>query len=203
MTKIDNGVEAYIAKAKPFAKPILAHLRKLIHKAEPEIEETLKWGFPHFIHKGIVCSMASFKEHAAFGFWKAPLMKDTKRILSTAGKTSMGHFGQIKSIKDLPSASVIISYIKEAVGLNKNGVKLQSKPQEQKRAVEISDDFSNALKKNKKADKNFKKFSPSHKREYTEWVTEAKTKETRNNRIQTAIQRISANKPRNWKYMKK
>jgi hypothetical protein len=46
-------------------------LRDLVHKACPEVEETMKWSFPHFDYKGMMCSMAAFKQYCAFGFWKA------------------------------------------------------------------------------------------------------------------------------------
>lgn len=94
-------VDAYVKKAEPFAQPILKHIRKFVHKAYPEIEETIKWSFPHFDHKGTVCSMASFKKHCAFGFWKAAIMKDPEGILETQDRGAMGHFNRITSVKEL------------------------------------------------------------------------------------------------------
>lgn len=118
----DPRVDAYIAKSAEFARPILEHLRALVHKACPDVQETMKWSFPHFDYKGIVCSMASFKHHCAFGFWKASLMKDPHKILSS--DEAMGHLGKITSLNDLPSDRVMIAYIKEAAALNEAGVKV-------------------------------------------------------------------------------
>src|SRR5918997_1578291 len=118
----DKRVDAYIAKSADFAKPILTHLRELVHRACPEVEEKMKWSFPHFDYKGMMCSMAAFKGHCTFGFWKASLMRDPQGIL-TQGDSAMGQFGQIKSLEDLPADDVLKAYIREAARLNDEGVK--------------------------------------------------------------------------------
>jgi uncharacterized protein YdeI (YjbR/CyaY-like superfamily) len=200
MAKKDKRIDAYISKSADFAKPILTHLRELVHKACPEVEETLKWSFPHFDYKGIMCSMAAFKQHCAFTFWKAPLIKDTHKIL---GRDAMGHFGHIKSLKDLPSDKIMLDYLKQAVKLNDEGVKKEVKPKAtEKKELEVPDYFITALKKNKKAFIFFENSSYSYKKEYLEWITEAKTEETRNKRMATAIEWIAEEKHRLWKYQK-
>lgn len=197
-------VDQYIAKSAEFAKPILNHLRELVHNACPEAEEKIKWGMPHFDYKGMMCSMAAFKQHCAFTFWKAPLMKDKKLMANAKSETAMGHLGRITSLKDLPSDKVLLTYIKEAKKLNDDGVKLPSKPiRTKKKEIVIPEYFVKELKKNKSAQKTFESFPPSHKREYIEWITEAKTEETRNKRMALAINWLSEGKSRNWKYEKK
>jgi uncharacterized protein YdeI (YjbR/CyaY-like superfamily) len=203
MATKNNRVDAYIAKSAAFAKPILTHLRELVHKAVPDVKETMKWNFPHFDYCGIMCSMASFKEHCAFGFWKASLMSDPKKILGRADKEAMGHFGRITSLKDLPSDKVLLSYIKEAAKLNRDGVKLSPRRKPATKELKVPEYFMSRLKKNKKASATFEGFSPSNKRDYLEWVTEAKTEDTREKRLSTAIQWMSEGKKRNWKYIKK
>lgn len=204
MGKYDPRVDAYIAKSQEFNRPILEHLRVLVHKACPEVEETVKWGFPHFDYKGMMCSMASFKQHCAFSFWKASLMKDKKLVENARSESSMGHLGRITSLKDLPKDKILISYIKEAKKLNDEDVKLPPRKSIQsKKEIVIPDYFIRALKKKRSALKNFEDFSPSHKKEYIEWITEAKTEETRSKRVSTAVDWIAGGKPRNWKYMKK
>lgn len=200
----DKRIDAYIAKSNDFAKPVLNHIRGLVHKACPGVEETIKWGFPHFDYKGSFCSMAAFKEHCAFNFWKSKLMKDPQRILETGERTAMGSFGRITSLKDLPNNSVFISYLKEAAKLNDEGVKLPSKPvSKEKTELIIPDYFTKAINRNKAAKKVFDGFSYSMKKEYVMWVTEAKTEQTRNSRLETAVEWISEGKQRNWKYQKK
>ncbi len=202
MPKKDKRVDAYIAKAQDFAKPVLIHIRGLVHKAIPDAEETMKWSFPHFVYKGeTVCSMASFKQHCAFGFWKASLMKDPYKVLNT--KEAMGHLGKITSVKDLLSDKILTEYMKEAAKLNEQGVKVKKKSAPVKKETVIPGEFLKAIKKNKKAFKTFESFSPSHKREYVEWITEAKTAETKNKRIETAVEWMAEGKIRNWKYIKK
>ena len=205
MAKKDKRVDAYIEKAQPFAKPILKHLRSLIHKANPEVKETMKWSFPFFDYKGPFCSMASFKEHAVFGFWKSKLLKDPKKYLgerSNQGGEAMGNMGRITSLKDLPPDKTIIDFIKQAKRLNDEGVKLPPRVVKSKKELVMPPYFSATLKKNKKALSHFENFSPSQKGEYVLWVSEAKSDETRNSRMKLAVQWISEGKRRNWKYEK-
>lgn len=200
----DKRIDAYIAKAQPFAQPILKHLRSLVHTACPEAEETMKWSFPHFDYKGeMMCSMAAFKQHCAFGFWKASLMKDKLLAANAASESAMGHFGKITSLDDLPSDKKIIAYIKEAARLNDDGKKIQKVPPSTKKELVIPGYFLNALKRNKKASATFTAFSYTNKKEYVSWVVEAKTEETREQRLATAIEWMSEGKVRNWKYVKK
>jgi len=200
MPLTDPRVDAYIEKSQPFAKPILLHLRQLVHKACPDITETIKWGFPNFEYKGLVCNMASFKAHCAFGFWKAAMMKDSKKFLEPMGKTAMGHFNKLTSVDDLPSDKIMISYIKEAVGLNELKISVPKKKTATKETIPRHEQFSASLKKNKKALSNFEKMSPSYQKDYNEWINEAKTEATRTRRINTAVEWILEGKGRNWKY---
>ncbi len=202
MSTTDPRIDAYINKAAPFAQPILHHIRQLVHKACPQVEETIKWSFPHFDYKGILCSMAAMKQHCSFGFWKASLMADPEKLLNKIGNTSMGSFGKIASINDLPSDKILISYIKEAVRLNKEDVKLPPKERTAKKDVEVPGYMTSALSKNKKAQSAFDNFSPSHKREYIEWINDAKTEATRNKRIGTMLEWLIEGKSLNWKYQR-
>lgn len=201
----NKRIDAYIAKAQPFAQPILKHFRSLVHRACPDAEETIKWGFPHFDYRGeMMCSMAAFKQHCAFGFWKAALMKNKSLLKNAESESAMGHLGRITSLNDLPSDTVLISSIKEAALLNKEGVKVKKNPpsREKKRLV-VPGYFLAMLKKNKKASAAFEGFSYSNKKEYVEWITDAKTEKTRQKRIETALEWMSVGKVRNWKYLKK
>jgi len=203
MDNTDKRVDAYISKSAEFAKPILKHLRELVHAACPGVSETIKWGFPHFDYKGMLCSMASFKQHCAFGFWKTALMKDAREMIGK-NEYAMGRLGKITSLEDLPPDNKLTSWIKEAVKLNDDNVKLpERKKTGSKKEMEIPDAFQKALNKNKKAASAFNNFSPSHRYEYLEWINGAKTEETKNKRITTAVEWLTEGKPRNWKYMKK
>jgi uncharacterized protein YdeI (YjbR/CyaY-like superfamily) len=203
MPDTDPRVDAYIKKAAPFAQPILIKLRKLIFQACPDAVETIKWSFPNYEAYGsMLCSMASFKEHCAFGFWKAALLKDKDDILHLAERNAMGHLDKLVSLKDLPSDKIIIAYVKEAALLNKNGVKLDRPKSAPKKELPMPKPLAAALKKNKKASAVFEAFSPSNKREYIEWIIEAKTEETLNKRLATTIEWLEEGKSRNWKYKK-
>ncbi len=202
MGKRDKRVDAYIGRSAQFARPILNHLRSLVHKACPEAGETIKWGVPHFDYKGMMCSMASFKAHCAFGFWKAALMRDST-FFSRMGKLGMGHMGQIRSLSDLPSDSVMGRMIREAARLNDDATMLAPRRKTTAVLVKVPPVLARALGKNKKAKLVFESFSPSNKRDYIEWITEAKTPETRTKRLETALGWMAKSKPRNWKYMKR
>lgn len=199
MPKLDRRVDAYIANSAEFAQPILRQLRAMVHSACPDVEETIKWSFPNFIYKGLLCNMASFKQHCSFGFWKSSLVVGTKDDKSTNG---MGQFGRITSIEEVPSKRVLSAYIKRAMELNENGVKPARPKRVEKKELLIPAGLTLALKKNKKALAIWEGFSYSHKKEYVEWIIEAKTDETRNRRLATTLEWLAEGKSRNWKYAK-
>jgi uncharacterized protein YdeI (YjbR/CyaY-like superfamily) len=203
MATEDPRIDQYIAKSADFAKPILKHIRKLVHGACPEVEETMKWSFPHFEYKGMLCSMAAFKNHCAFGFWKSDLIFGNRQGATTTEESGMGQFGRITGLSDLPADDVLIRYIKEGVRLSDAGIKLPPKPKaKEKKELVVPDYLLAALKQNKKAQTTFENFSYSHKKEYVEWITEAKGEDTRKKRLETAIEWMAGGKPRNWKYQK-
>ena len=201
----EKKIDAYIAKAADFAKPILNHIRELVHKTCPDVEEKVKWGMPFFDYKGeMLCHMASFKQHAVMGFWKASLMKDPILVENAKSETAMGHLGKIISLKDIPSDKKITGWIKEAMELNDKVIKLPAKPKPVAGIeIVVPDYFTKALAKNKKAKQVFESFPYSHKKEYVMWITEAKTEETRNKRMATALEWMAEGKSRLWKYEKK
>jgi uncharacterized protein YdeI (YjbR/CyaY-like superfamily) len=203
MGKKDARVDAYIGKSAEFARPILIYLRDLIHDTCPTVEETIKWGFPHFMYnKGILCSMAAFKQHCAFGFWDQ--MTSGSEESDGKAKDGMGQFGRITSLSDLPKSTVLARQIREAMKRRDAGVKPRPRPKaKEKEELVIPDYFTAALKKNKKALATFDQFSYTNKKEYVYWITEAKTEETRKKRLQTAIEWMSEGKIRMWKYARK
>jgi len=192
-------IDAYIANAAPFAQPILAHLRALVHGACPEVEETIKWSAPHFLYQGrMFCHMCAFKQHVAFGFWLGKLVAETG-----IENAAMGQFGRITQLQDLPPKKTLLALIKKAMALNEVGAKSPTrvKAAKPKPALEVPDDLAAGLKKNAKARKTFEAFSPSHRREYIEWITEAKREATRATRLATTLEWLAEGKPRNWKYI--
>lgn len=186
----DKRVEAYIAKAAPFAQPILERVRDVVHSACPNCEETLKWSTPTFTYKGkLLVGMAAFKEHCRLILWFGPQI------------TGENFAERIDKVTDLPSKKELTRLIKESMKLIDSGARVMRRaPAKPKPRAQVPDDFRAALKKNKQALKHFEAFSPSCKREYIEWITEAKRAETRSRRIATAVQWIAQGKQRNWQY---
>jgi uncharacterized protein YdeI (YjbR/CyaY-like superfamily) len=202
MPTIDSRVDAYIDRSADFAKPILLHIRKLVHKACPDVTETMKWSFPHFDYKGqMMCSMASFKGHVAFGFWKQSLMEDAA---FPAEKTAMGSFGRLTSVADLPDDKTMKKLINDAMKLNDAGIKVKRAfvSQDRKELV-VPDVLVEALARHKAAAETFNNFPYSCKKEYVEWITDAKTEATRGKRLATTIEWLAEGKRRNWKYEQK
>ena len=198
----DPKVDEYVNNSADFAKPILVHLRKLVHTTCPDVEETWKWSFPNFTYKGaILCSMAAFKQHCSFGFWKASLMDDPDGILLAQGDSGMGSLGKITNLKDLPKDAILKKYIKSAMRLNEEGIKKAPtvKPIE-KKEITTPSYFVDALADNPDAKAVFDTFSYSNRKEYIEWFEDAKTEVTRDKRVAQAIEWIAEGKTRNWKY---
>jgi uncharacterized protein YdeI (YjbR/CyaY-like superfamily) len=199
MARRDPRIDAYIGRAALFARPILRHVRYLVHRGCADVQETMKWSMPHFDYHGIMLGMAAFKEHCSIGFWKGELIL-SKRAGSDGG---MGHFGKITGLKDLPSDKRFIEYVRKAAALNKQGIKKPAdlKPRSARPELTIPEYFRAALRKNKKAAVTFEGFSYTNKKEYIDWLTEAKREETRSQRLQTAIAWLAEGKVRNWKYL--
>lgn len=201
----DPRFDTYIQDAAEFAQPILRHLRKTVLTACPDARETMKWSMPHFDYgPGILCSMAAFKHHCSFGFWLAPVMDDPHHILAadSQNRSGMGNLGKIRSMDDLPPQEILIEYILQAMQLIDSGVKLERPKPGQKPPVVVPDDLAEAMSTHPRAVIAFESFTESNKRDYVEWINEAKTEGTRQRRIASAIELMNEGKVRNWKYVK-
>lgn len=204
MSQTDPRIDAYIAKSADFAQPILERLRSIVHEACPEVGETIKWSAPCFVHAGgILCSMAAFKQHASFGFWKHALVMGEDARHEGMPREGMGSFGKLETIRDLPPKKQLLAWIRKATALNEQGVKTPGarKVGNSKPPSVAPQELVAALKKNRKAQVTYDGFPPGQKREYIEWITEAKREKTRQKRLAQAIEWMAEGKPRNWKYM--
>ena len=199
MANHDPRVDAYIAKSASFARPILEHLRALVHEACPTVDESLKWSMPFFSYKAApMCMMAAFKQHCSFGFWLS------KEVTGGSDEDGMGQFGKLASLKDLPPDRQLSAYLKKAMALNEAGVKKARPKAAAKPAPTLPDDLAALLaqKKHAAARKAWESFPPGAQREYVDWITEAKTDATRQKRLATTLEWLAEGKRRNWKYEK-
>lgn len=184
----DPRIDEYIAKAPPFARPILSHLRALVHQAIPDFDETIKWRMPHFTVKGKnLAGMAAFKAHAAF-------------MIHSEGRQgeAMGQFGKLTKLADLPDDAVLSAKLQAARERLKSAIKKPRDPAKPKPEITLPADFAAAL--SPAARSHFDRFSPAQRREYLTWITEAKRPETRTRRITEASEWLTEGKKRNWKY---
>jgi uncharacterized protein YdeI (YjbR/CyaY-like superfamily) len=200
MASRDPRIDAYIRRAAPFARPVLSHLRRLVRAACPAARETLKWGMPYFLYnRQMLCGMASFKAHCSFGFWHTK-MRDTLTTRKNADP-AMGQFGRIKSLADLPSDAAIKRLVKTAMKLiDADAAAPQSKVKKPRPPLKVPRELRAAFGKSRKAASTFDGLSYSCKKEYVDWIAEAKRPETRQKRLATTIQWLSEGKSRNWKY---
>lgn len=196
MGKRDPRVDGYIARSGDFAKPILKHFRELVHAAIPDVNETMKWSAPHFEYEGVLAGMAAFKQHCNFILWKAPL------VMGGNGNAEGGPLRKITRLADLPSDRTISKWLAASAKLNEQRVRTPrtAKP---KRPIAVPRELKSALAKNKRAATVFENFPPSDKREYAEWISSAKGPDTRQRRVDTAVEWIAEGKGRNWKYEKR
>ncbi len=193
--KTDPRIDAYIARAADFAKPILTHLRAVVHEACPDCEETLKWSAPSFIYKGrILAGFASFKAHATFGYWSGSQVLEAK-----AEATAMGQFGRLTSLDDLPPRETLVALTHKAMKLIDEGVK-PIRNKSVKVPLTVPQDLRAAIDAVPAAKATWDAFPPSCQREYVEWVTEAKRDETRSKRLNQTIEMLGEGKRRHWKY---
>ena len=192
----DPRIDAYIAKAAPFARPILQHIREVIREALPEAAETVKWSVPHWTHAGKnVAGMAAFKAHCAM------MIHGEGRQGEGEQKEGMGGFGKIKSLAELPPRDELVAKLRSAAQRVETAGSATPKVKKSPKAeIAMPDDFASALARNPAAKAALEGFAPSHRREYLEWITEAKREETRNKRIAQALEWLAEGKKRNWKY---
>jgi uncharacterized protein YdeI (YjbR/CyaY-like superfamily) len=204
MENFDARIDAYIEKSADFAKPILIHLRELVHRASPEITETIKWSAPFFEYKGVLCFMMAFKQHCGFGFWKAGTLPDPHGIILDEGNA--GSIGKLITLADLPNDDILIWYIRQAMELKSGAPSAKIAAPKIKKAptattpLATPDYLVELLADNPQAAEYFDKFSPSQKKEYITWFEEAKTEATRDKRLAEGMAWISEGKTRHWKY---
>ena len=197
-------IDAYIEKAQPFAQPILTHIRELMHKAVPDVDEAVKWSMPFFTYKGVIlANIAGFKQHVSFGLWNENVEAVRKETGVEQRGNAMGSFGKITSLADLPADAALKKLIQEAAGKIADGTRTKAwagRAKKDRPEAEVPPALAAALKKDKTAAANFKAFSPSCRREYCDWIADAKTEPTRDKRVAQAMEWIAEGKHRHWKY---
>jgi uncharacterized protein YdeI (YjbR/CyaY-like superfamily) len=199
---LNASVDAYIAKSAPFAQPILNHLRETVHAAVPDVEETIKWSMPFFVYRGVILgNMSAFKAHCAFGIWGKEVAKEMRADGVTEGG-SMGSFGRITSLKELPPRKELVAYVKKAAKAVADGTRTKAWERQKvaKPEAVVPEELAAAFKKNKAAAKNFAAMPPGSRREYCDWVGGAKRETTREERALKAVAQLAENKKLNWKY---
>lgn len=200
----DERIDLYISKSADFAQEILLHLREVIHDFCPNVEEGMKWSMPFFMYRGkILCNFASFKQHCSFGFWLHSEMSDLHGIFKRSAEGGMGSLGKITAMSDLPKDDQLGAYILEAMSLIEQGtIPRELNPKFKKPAAEVPEELQKLLETEPKAKAVFDALPPSHQREYTNWISEAKREETKQRRLQQTIENLLEGKSKDWKYMR-
>jgi hypothetical protein len=199
----DPRVDAYVAASADFARPILTHLRDLVHAAVPDVVETIKWGIPAFEHHGMLGGMAAFKQHCAFNLWRGD---DLAPAGVTRGVDGMGQLGRVTSLADLPADPLLVEWLRAVAARNATrtaapkSARAAAPRRPASAAVELPDELVEALAGQPAARATFDGLPPSHRREYAEWIAEAKRPETRQRRVTQTLEWLAEGKSRNWKY---
>ena len=203
MSNFNPAFDQYIAKSADFSKPIMDHLRRIIHETCPEVTEVIKWGIPHFDYKGdMMCILAAYKHHCSFSLYKAELMTDPKIRESVKAGKRMGYMNKLKTLADLPTNKILAGYIREAMMLNENGSKKVTPKSAPPKAVKMPDYFREKLAANPKANEIFEAKSESFRKNYIVWIADAKTEDTRQKRMDQSLAWIAEGKGRFWQYEK-
>lgn len=191
----DPRIDAYLAAAPEFARPVLMRLREDVHAACPDVVETIKWSRPHFLLDGqLLCGMSAFKAHCAFGFW-------AREGAAPGQAGALGDYGRITRLADLPGRTELRRQIRAAAALLRAGAPRARKPDRAPRpALALPDDFAAALAQVPAARRHYDAFAPSKQRDYLEWVLEARRDDTRARRIAQAVEWLAEGKARHWKY---
>ena len=204
MAQDNKKVDEYIAKSQDFAKPILEHLRQIIHDTCPNVEEDIKWGTPHYGYKGDhLLMLGAFKNHCSFSFYKAEFMTDKEIAESVKAGKKFGYMDKVKTLSDLPTKKVLVSYIKEAMTINEKGIKKEMPKSDKPKVVATPDFLIVALNANKKAKAVWDEKSDAFRKDYLVWIIDAKTEATREKRIEQSLEWIADGKGRFWQYNKK
>lgn len=202
MPATDPRVDAYVAVAPDFARPILAHLRDLVHQAVPDAVETMKWSRPHFEHHGLLAAMWAFRAHVAFALWRAAEVGASAAGADAVGADGMGQFGRIRRLEDLPPDERLVEWLRAAARLNEAGPRRRAAASKAtaRSMPNVPGDLRAALASSAAARATFEGFPPSHRREYLEWIVGAKRPETRARRVAQAVEWMAEGRGRNWKY---
>jgi len=191
----DPRVDTYIERAAGFAQPLLHLLRARFHAASPDLDEAIKWGRPAFLYRGkLLGGMAAFKHHVALNFWHGA------QVVGAARDEAMGQFGRLTGLDELPDATTFNAMVQRAIALIDAGVTRPSGGR-RREPLPMPAEFAAALERPAVASAQFDAFSPRQRREYIEWISDAKREETRTRRIAQAVGQLAAGKPHNWKYL--
>ncbi|HWB03022.1 MAG TPA: YdeI/OmpD-associated family protein [Verrucomicrobiales bacterium] len=191
-------VAAWMEQLSDFARPMIERIYKIIRKAAPQLEEGIRWSSPTFIGRGLVCSFAAFQKHVTLVFWRGAELNDTTGLLTHGqGRSAMrsAKFTSLDQIDD----KVIRTWVTAAVALDKDPAKPKPKPQKRPEAA-VPKVLAAALSRNPKARGAFDAMPPSHRREYCEWIAEAKQEATVQRRVEKTIEKLSAGEGLHDKY---
>ncbi|MCB0792148.1 MAG: DUF1801 domain-containing protein [Flavobacteriales bacterium] len=195
-------INSHIAEQDEWKRRLMVRLRQLIHQVDPGIEETWRWNGPHFDRNGIMLGMSAHKTCVSIWFHKGALLKDPRRLFEPLEKDEAKGMRVYKlKESDAIDEKAFTELVKQAVKLNEDGVKLsEAKPA--RKTLVVPPELESVLKKDQHAMTNWEGFSYSKKKDYIEWVTDAKREETRKRRIAQAFQLIRDGLALNERYEK-
>jgi uncharacterized protein YdeI (YjbR/CyaY-like superfamily) len=189
MSARTSKVDAFVSRAKNWQGEIQA-LRSIL--LDCGLDEELKWGKPCFIFEGRnVAIIQPFKEHCSLMFFKGVLIQDTHNLLRSQGENTQSAMRLEFTSRDQIKKTVVKSYVKQAIAVEKAGLKVDFKA---KREPELPKELTQILNKDSKLAKAFHALTPGRRRGYVLHFTGAKQSDTRTARVEKCIPKILAGK---------
>lgn len=195
--KRSKSVDQYILEHPEWADELI-FLREIV-KLEGAVE-TIKWGAPCYTIRGKnVIGIGAFKSYVGLWFYNGALLKDHEKVLLNAqeGVTKALRQWRFNSIDEM-NKTLIAKYVKEAINNQKAGKEI--KPSRQKKELNIPNELQQAFDTDQDLRPAFETFPPYKKREFADYITQAKREETRMNRLKKVIGLIKGKEGLSDKY---
>jgi hypothetical protein len=190
-------INLYIAELPDWQRKHLVRVRQLIHSTEERIEEAWRGNAPHFDHQGSLIGMHAFKSCVSIWFHKGASLKDGHGLFKLTEKDAEREVRKYKIHEgESINEKAFLDLLKQALKVNAaQAGGAETKPTS--RALVVPSDMEQVLRKDEQAWAQWEGLAASHKREYVEWITDAKQDETRKRRLAKALEMIRDGQAKN------
>lgn len=192
-------VDEYILKKEKWQQEL--HILRSIFLDLP-LGETIKWGAPVYVFQGKnIVGLAAFKKYFGLWFFQGALLKDKQKVFVNAqeGKTKAMMQWRFYALEEIKT-DLIKDYVLEAIENVKQGKEIKPVRRNKKSKLIIPPELLNTLDENRELKEKFETFTESKKREFAEYIIDAKRSTTKASRLQKIIPMILRGEGLNDKY---